>query len=320
MWTDVEKVGKLQIEITNYCNAACPLCERADMNADNLNNTNITLESLQRWFSNNKWDKLEKIILCGNIDEPTMNPDLINICKFLLSLNSSVIVNVETNGGCRSKTFWEELGDLSRKTSRLIVQFAIDGLEDTNSLYRIGVNWKKLQNNFRSYIKSGGIARWQFIVFEHNYHQIKEAQKISTIEGFQYFKKKTSYDKSTDTIKPYNKYDIDTTKSTEIEKVVCTAKPNSNRKIFHPTLANLYITHQGYCLPCCWMGTNEELNKLMKLVKTDLTDINLNNNNLDEVMKSVTYSRLNSNLQTHKLCIKKCKKMKQTDFNIETNE
>lgn len=319
MWTDIRNVGKIQIEITNYCNARCPLCYRAEMSKKDLNNTNISLKSLKKWLSKPKWNKLEKVTLCGNIDEPAMNPELIPICKFLLSLNPTLIINVETNGGCRSKNFWKELGTLSKETNRVIVQFAIDGLEDTNGFYRMGVEWKKLQSNFRSYIKNGGIARWQFIVFEHNYHQLEQAKNVSIAEGFQYFKKKTSYNKSTDNIKPYKKYNIDSSKSNETDKVVCTAKPNSGRKIFHPTLANLYINYQGYCLPCCWMGTSKEIDELAKLVNTDLCDINLNNVSIHAALESNTFSKLNANLQNHKLCIKKCKKLNQTTFNIQEN-
>ena len=39
-----------------------------------------------------------------------------------------------TNGGARSKQWWTDLGKLTKGKMR--VTFGIDGLEDTNHLYR----------------------------------------------------------------------------------------------------------------------------------------------------------------------------------------
>ena len=44
-----------------------------------------------------------------------------------------------------------------------------------------------LQKNFRAYIKAGGDAGWQFIVFPWNEHQIEEARQRSLDEGFATF-------------------------------------------------------------------------------------------------------------------------------------
>mgnify|MGYP000657292039 CR=1 FL=1 len=67
-----------------------------------------------------------------------------------------------------NEEFWKKLASYDR----VRVLFGIDGLNDTNHLYRINVNWDALMRNVKSYISNGGTASWQFIVFDHNQHQI----------------------------------------------------------------------------------------------------------------------------------------------------
>jgi hypothetical protein len=68
------------------------------------------------------------------------------------------------------------------------VDFNIDGLEDTNHLYRKNTEFVKIIKNAKAYIDAGGRAVWNYIVFEHNQHQIKQAQELSDSLGFQEFK------------------------------------------------------------------------------------------------------------------------------------
>ena len=68
--------------------------------------------------------------------------------------------------------------------NRTLIIFGIDGLEDTNHIYRKNVRWKKLKDNYTTYIQHGGTASWQFIIFEHNKHQEDIARNRSKQEGF----------------------------------------------------------------------------------------------------------------------------------------
>jgi hypothetical protein len=130
---------------------------------------------------------LDEIVLCGNVDEPVINPDVIEIIKYFYYLdNKEKDIWVHVNGGSRSESFWSELGKLSKElNNRLVVVFGIDGDEETNHLYRKNVNWKTLQKNWRAYISSGGRAGWQFIVFKWNQHQIADIKKLSEAEKFE---------------------------------------------------------------------------------------------------------------------------------------
>jgi hypothetical protein len=154
-----------------------------------LNNTYLSIADIKKTFLPNKWTHLDEIVLCGNVDEPVINPDVIKIIKYFYYLdNKEKDIWVHVNGGSRNESFWSELGKLSKElNNRLTVVFGIDGDEETNHLYRKNVDWKTLQKNWRAYISSGGRAGWQFIVFKWNQHQIADIKKLSEAEKFERF-------------------------------------------------------------------------------------------------------------------------------------
>ena len=199
-------IGRLQLEITNYCNAFCSQCERnymielqnetpeerKEFTIDydvTLNNSYLSIEDIKKTFLPDRWKHLDEIVLCGNVDEPVINPDVIEIIKYFYHLdNKEKDIWVHVNGGSRNESFWSELGELSKElNNRLTVIFGIDGDEETNHLYRKNVDWKTLQKNWRAYISAGGKAGWQFIVFKWNQHQIDDIKKLSESEGFERF-------------------------------------------------------------------------------------------------------------------------------------
>ena len=54
-------------------------------------------------------------------------------------------------------------------------------------MYRIGVDYELAMSNAQRFIRAGGQAEWQYIVFEHNQHQIEQAQQLSQNLGFAKF-------------------------------------------------------------------------------------------------------------------------------------
>ena len=70
--------------------------------------------------------------------------------------------------------------------------FGIDGLEDTNHIYRQGTVFKQIIRNVKAFIQAGGRAQWDFIVFKHNEHQVEKAGELSKKLGFEIFSIKRS--------------------------------------------------------------------------------------------------------------------------------
>ena len=93
---------------------------------------------------------------------------------------------VSTNGSLRKPDWWRRLGEMMKRTgSRL--ELHIDGLADTNPLYRVKTDFAKIIENATAYIATGARAEWHFIIFRHNEHQIDEAFRLSRAMGFAEF-------------------------------------------------------------------------------------------------------------------------------------
>ena len=91
---------------------------------------------------------------------------------------------METNGGARKLDFWKNMGDISKRNKNAMMYFSIDGLADTNEIYRKKVNWDKLMANIEAYIGAGGMASWKWLIFKHNEHQVEEARELAKKMGF----------------------------------------------------------------------------------------------------------------------------------------
>lgn len=309
-WFDLSKIGKMQLEISNYCNAECPGCDRdyiKKLKEDNLNNSFITLDLVKKTFFKGKWNSLDEIYFCGNVDEPTTNPQLIDIIKYFKTITDNKLRTViSSNGGTRTEKFWTELGNLS-KNENVVVVFAIDGLEDTNHLYRKNVKWKKVKSNWRTFIQAGGIAHWQYIPFPWNTHQIEKAEKISKDEGFKVFFTKKNYHIKERVNFNYSGRIDDSGKVGNFKTPKCKALPGNGKGEFHDIHGNLYISSQGYVYPCCWYGTKQDTESLWKNSKIDKKYHNINFYSLDEILKGPIFKWIECNMVTQKVCNKKCK-------------
>jgi len=95
-------------------------------------------------------------------------------------------VFMETNGGARSEKWWKELAELGQGRP-MTVRFSIDGLADTNVLYRINTEFDRIMSNARAFIDAGGEAQWKYIIFDHNQHQVEQARDLARDMGFRKF-------------------------------------------------------------------------------------------------------------------------------------
>ena len=339
-WFDTTQVGRLQLECTNYCNAACPQCDRADMHSSDLNNAAHTLENYKKWFSKYNWDQLTDIHFCGSVDEPTINPELIDLVQWAHTLSiQTKNISISTNGGTRDVAFWHKLGRISKKKGKLTVVFGIDGLEDTNHLYRRNVKWEILQRNFRAYIAAGGDAIWQFIVFSHNKHQLDDVKERLDREGFSKLMLIHSDREVVDEIdnERDTKFEVpdwyDTSDANKIDDVEisdikfgdkdkkeihkanterscvrCPAKTNSGDTEFHKKFGNIYVDARGYVTPCCWMGNPNEIDRLWETHKVSKNLHNLHHTNLMDIIGGY-WKLIDDHLQTYFVCVRKCKRL-----------
>jgi MoaA/NifB/PqqE/SkfB family radical SAM enzyme len=117
-----------------------------------------------------------------------MNKELIEIISYITDLNPSLRMDVHTNSSARTTEWWQRLARALPREH--CVHFGIDGLEDTHHLYRVGTDFNKIIENARAFIQAGGRARWNFITFRHNEHQIDQCREMAKEIGFESFHEK----------------------------------------------------------------------------------------------------------------------------------
>lgn len=184
----------LQFEISSNCNANCIGCSRADpydelkINPVIVKNQFLSLELFKRIVLADSFKHTEEIQFCGTIDDPPMHPDFLEMLEFVVKLNRHSIV-IHTNGGMRKPEYWANMARVLAG-SRYTLNFSIDGLAETNHIYRRGVQWDKLMDNVSAFIGAGGRAHWQWVMFPWNIHQLPEARELARDMGFFKFKER----------------------------------------------------------------------------------------------------------------------------------
>jgi MoaA/NifB/PqqE/SkfB family radical SAM enzyme len=185
---DYNKITEYQLSITNYCNAACPQCVR-NVNGGAVNPymplKHLPRDVIDRAFQPDLVKRLRQIFFCGGFGDPTMHPDFLDILADFRRKCPQVWIYIHSNGGTHDADWWQALADLIGDYGK--VDFGIDGLADTNHVYRRNVDWDRLMGNVKAYISRGAKAQWNFLVFRHNQHQIAAAEDLSRSMGFESF-------------------------------------------------------------------------------------------------------------------------------------
>ena len=187
MWKE-QPVKLLHIELSSHCNAACPFCPRFLQGSrkvrEDLRLQSISLNNFSTWFDKDALQKMSRILYCGTHGDPAMAKDAYEIFSYVKDCNPNLWQFVHTNGGLRKPEWWAKLGALFNEHN-FRVTFSIDGLEDTNHLYRRNVDWNLLMENVQAFTGAGGKALWEFLVFKHNEHQLKDSEELSKKLGFE---------------------------------------------------------------------------------------------------------------------------------------
>jgi MoaA/NifB/PqqE/SkfB family radical SAM enzyme len=281
---DADAIAEVHLEITARCNAACPQCPRnlpgGAANPD-LPLAELSAADLEAILPDDFVRRLRKVYLCGNYGDPMAARDTLPALERLRAVNPGIQLGIHTNGGGRDPAWWARLAGVVS-----YCRFGIDGLEDTNHLYRRGVEWRKVMAATEAFIAAGagrggrGAAEWDFIVFRHNEHQVDAARDLAARMGFRkFFAKRTGRFFSPREGRTVERLDV-TDRDGEVEytleppadpvwrnpvavqldltvggrdgwrKYLETAPVRC--KVLSP--AKIYVSAEGLVFPCCFMG------------------------------------------------------------------
>ena len=186
-------IKTLHLEVTDKCNAACPMCARnINGGEDNpqLPEVELSVDDVKVMFPVEFVQQLERMYMCGNYGDPIAAKDTLEIFQYFRQHNPKMTLSLHTNGSAKNAQWWTQLAETLGKKGYVV--FSVDGLADTNHLYRQNTVFSKILENAQAFINAGGRARWDYIVFAHNEHQVDEAESMATSMGFEKFQYKKS--------------------------------------------------------------------------------------------------------------------------------
>jgi len=272
-----ENITTIHLENTQNCQASCPMCDR-NQNGGAVNPhidlSELTLEDCKRIFEPEFIAQLKTMYMCGNLGDPIVARDTLEIFKYFREHNKDIWLSMNTNAGARDEAWWSELAKVFGRMGTVI--FSVDGLRDTNHLYRQGVVWDNVERAMHSFIAAGGRARWDFLIFEHNQHQVEQAEELANQWGFEKFQakktgrfvtakteKKESHqavdkkgNKTAELKKPDEKY-----LNKALSKQDALLEKYGSMDAYYDVVpikckvkdeGNLFITAEGLAMPCCW--------------------------------------------------------------------
>jgi hypothetical protein len=234
----------LHLEPTDVCQAACVLCAReTDTNFDQSQQHHLSMYQILNTFGADNIEMLDKMFMCGNYGDPAAGKHTMNIYRQFRKINSDIVLGMNTNGALRTPQWWRELANILCQPRDYVV-FSIDGLEDTNHLYRKNVKWSRLIDNVKAFIEAGGSAHWDMLVYRHNQDQVSACEQLARDLGFKWFRAKVSKRGFVhDLQQPIGWYVPKVTSS----QIQCHALGEQS----------LYIDAQARVSPCCWLGATQ---------------------------------------------------------------
>lgn len=234
----------LHIEPTDVCQAACPLCAReVDAEFDKRTHNHLTVAQIKQHFSEDMIRGLDKMFMCGNYGDPAAGRHTLEIYRYFREINPGIVLGMNTNGAVQNISWWSELAGILNQPRDYVV-FSIDGLEDTNHIYRRNVSWSKLMDNAETFIAAEGSAHWDMLVYQHNEHQVDDCEQLARVMGFTWFRAKVSRRPLADQLE----YPVSWTRSQYTPgRIDCHALKE----------ASIYIDAQARVSPCCWLGARQ---------------------------------------------------------------
>jgi len=277
---------QLHVEASTYCNARCPLCPRSlyGYKVEGVYpEVHLSVEKFREALE--RFPHREYVYFNGHLGDPMMNPNIVKLVELTKCRTS-----VTTNGSVGTKESWQALAKLGIEG-----RFSIDGLQDTNHLYRQDVQWNKIMDRVKWFIDAGGYAAWKWIPFDHNNHQEEETRALAMSLGFKEFNVEDhsrSYGPALDrkgnithwilprdgSMKPGN-YDVPAgiKRYKETHQNFTPEDKIYDIKCEHLIMEDTYINAKGEVSPCCYHGYDmperpvvllEDHHKLMATWKT----------------------------------------------------
>ena len=297
-YLELKNVRELHVEITNNCNAACPMCARNIFGQGNRPGRGIsdwTIEEIHKVFDKNCLPNLRYVYFCGTHGDPLAAKNVFEAIKAAKDLGAGI--EMFTNGSLKTESWWHNLVSILDERDR--ITFGVDGIE-TNHLYRQKTNIDKILKHMKICCDSKVKVRWDFLAFKHNEHEYLACQKLAKDMGVDDFR-----------LRRTARFDVFKTKFPVLndqQKITHFLYPPENEELRHPSLKEMgEIANKIYGKDNLEVELNDETIKdffppdrtTYKYVDKPLP---ANNFNISCIYQEARKLYVNSRLEVHPCC------------------
>ena len=297
-YLELKNVRELHVEITNNCNAACPMCARNIFGQGNRPGRGIsdwTIEEIHKVFDKNCLPNLRYVYFCGTHGDPLAAKNVFEAIKAAKDLGAGI--EMFTNGSLKTESWWHNLVSILDERDR--ITFGVDGIE-TNHLYRQKTNIDKILKHMKICCDSKVKVRWDFLAFKHNEHEYLACQKLAKDMGVDDFR-----------LRRTARFDVFKTKFPVLndqQKITHFLEPPENEELRHPSLKEMgEIANKIYGKDNLEVELNDETIKdffppdrtTYKYVDKPLP---ANNFNISCIYQEARKLYVNSRLEVHPCC------------------
>ena len=184
MFLELDKIEELHVEVTNNCNAACPMCDRnqfGGISNPSRGTAGWNLEDINRAFLGLK--NLKVVYFCGTHGDPIAAKYIFEAVK--AAKDAGAQIEMFTNGSLKTENWWKRFVEILDKNDR--ITFAIDGIE-TNHLYRQKTDVNKILKHLKIVCDSPVKTRWDYLVFKHNEYEMESSKALAKKLGVDHFR------------------------------------------------------------------------------------------------------------------------------------
>jgi len=267
----VSDIKTVHIELTDKCQAQCPMCARnyhGGATRPFIRNGDMSFAQFKEWFPRDFLAQLDNFYSCGNYGDPAFASDCLEIYAYVRECNPTVRLAIHTNGGMRNPAWWTKLAQ-----HNIEVIFAVDGFKGKHELYRKNTKFDKVIENLRAFIDAGGKARVDSLVFAHNELEADMLEEYLLGLGVQNvnfvsttrFYEMTEYEvhdndgnvdytiapAQTDRFKRTPNKSLSALVDAEIRNAAIEAASIDPKCV---TEQGIYVDPYGDIFPCCWIG------------------------------------------------------------------
>ena len=267
----VSDIRTVHIELTDKCQAQCPMCARnyhGGATRPFIRNGDISIDQFKKWFPKSFLAQLYNFYSCGNYGDPAFAQDCLEIYSYVRECNPTTHLGIHTNGGMRNPAWWKQLAQYN-----IEVVFAVDGFKGKHELYSKNTKFDKVIENLTAFCNAGGNARVDSLVFAHNEYDVDDLEKYLLELGV----KKVNF-VSTTRFYEMTSYEVHDN-SGNVEYTISPAQSERFKRTPNKSLINLvdkdyrdaaieqskidpkcitdkgiYVDPYGDIFPCCWLG------------------------------------------------------------------